>query len=161
MCAQKHKLLAGSSASSSSSSSLSSSSSSGLTPAKEEITVTWQDQQSINLFSRLNTRLASITDSLSSLSSAHANTVDALDTIESLLDDDSVMVRVGEVYVKLSNDEAEQWVKQEKQSEQQQKAKLEAEKAQIESQMATLKQQLYAKFGKAINLENAEQTIND
>lgn len=150
----QHKLLA---PGPSSSSSLSSSSS----PPKEEISVTWQDQQSINLFSRLNTRHSIIADQLSALTKSYANIVDAADTIEGLLDDDAVMVRVGEVYVRVSNEEGEEWVKSEKEKEEEKKSKLEKEKSDIESQMGELKKTLYAKFGKAINLENADQTIND
>ena len=123
--------------------------------------VTWQDQQSINAFSRLNTRLAVLDDQLRQLSKEHAGVVDAADGIEMLLDEDSVMIRVGEVYVRVSNDEGEEWVAREKRSVEERKGKLEAEKADIERKMKELKATLYAKFGKAINLENAEQTIND
>ena len=123
--------------------------------------MTWQDQQSINAFSRLNTRLSVLDDHLKQLVKEHAGVVDAADGIEMLLDDDSVMIRVGEVYVRVSNDEGEEWVKKEKAAVEERKSKMEAEKADIERQMKELKATLYAKFGKAINLENAEQTIND
>ena len=123
--------------------------------------VTWQDQQSINLFSRLNTRLSLLDDQLRTLTKSHANIVDAADSIDTLLDDDAVMIRVGEVYVRVSNEEGEAYVKEQKAKEEESKAKVEKEKAEVEAQMAELKKRLYAKFGKAINLENAEQTVND
>ena len=90
-----------------------------------------------------------------------AGAVDAADSLEMLLDDDSVMIRVGEVYVRVSNEEGEEWVSKERAAVEEKKAKMEAEKADIERQMKELKTALYAKFGKAINLENADQTIND
>ena len=155
-CAQ-HKLLAASASSSASSST--SLSSSGA--AREEVVVTWQDQQSINAFSRLNTRLQLLDDNLRALSKEQAGVVDAADSVEMLLDDDCVMIKVGEVYMRVSNEEGEQWVAKEKRSVEEQKSKMEAEKADIEAKMKELKATLYAKFGKAINLENAEQTIND
>ena len=154
VCAQKHKLLAPSPASSSASSALSAA-------PKEEISVTWADQQSINLFSRLNARLSLVDDQLRALSKAHANLLDAADTVDSLLDDDAVMVRIGEVYVRTSNEAGEAFVKAERTNTEAKRAKLEAEKADIEQRMAALKKTLYGKFGKAINLENADQTIND
>ena len=123
--------------------------------------VTWQDQQSINAFSRLNTRLSALDDQLRQLVKEHAGVVDAADGIDMLLDDDSVMVKVGEVYVRVSNEEGDEWVKREQRAVEERKAALDAEKAAIEQQMKELKAALYAKFGKAINLENAEQTIND
>ena len=123
--------------------------------------VTWQDQQAINLFSRLNTRLSLLDDQLRTLTKSHANIVDAADSIDTLLDDDSVMIKVGEVYVRVSNEEGEAFVKQQKGKEEADKARVEKEKAEVEQRMVQLKQQLYGKFGKAINLENAEQTIND
>ena len=156
-CVVQHKLLAGSSSSAASSASSHSSTAS----AKEEIVVTWQDQQSINAFSRLNTRMSVLDDQLKQLGREHAGVVDAADSIEMLLDDDSVMIKVGEVYVRVSNEEGEEWVQREKASVEEKKSSLEAEKADIEKQMKELKATLYAKFGKAINLENAEQTIND
>ena len=123
--------------------------------------VTWQDQQSINLFSRLNTRLSLLDDQLKALVKSHANIVDAADSVETLLDDDAVAIKVGEVYVRCSNEEGEAFIQQQKAKEEASKAKLQKEKADIEQQMADLKRTLYGKFGKAINLENAEQTIND
>ena len=152
----QHKLLAASTSSTASSSS----SLQSVSGAKEEIVVTWQDQQSINAFSRLNTRLSVLDDMLKQLGKEHAGVVDAADSID-MLDDDSVMIKVGEVYVRVSNEEGEEWVEREKQAVEEKKSKMEAEKADIEKQMKELKATLYAKFGKAINLENAEQTIND
>ena len=91
--------------------------------------VTWQDQQSINAFSRLNTRLSALDDQLRQLVKDHAGVVDAADGLEMLLDDDCAMIRVGEVYVRVSNEEAEQWVSREKGEVEEKKSKLEAEKA--------------------------------
>jgi len=153
VCAQKHKLLGPSAPSSGSS--LSSAS------RPDEVTVTWSDQQSINTFSRLNTQLQVIEDDIQSLDRDYANIVDAVDTIETLIDDDSVMIKIGEVFVPVTNEEAEEWVKKEKKQQTSKKEKLTADKQHIEGKMKELKTVLYGKFGKAINLENAEQTIND
>ena len=123
--------------------------------------MTWQDQQSINLFSRLNSRHSLLDDQLKALQKSLANVVDAADSVETLLDDDCVAIRVGEVFVRCSNEEGEEFLKRHKAKEEADRARLQAEKADVERQMAELKKALYGKFGKAINLENAEQTIND
>jgi len=82
-----------------------------------------------------------------------ANIVDA----ESSIDDNMCKIKVGEVFVAVENDEAEEWVKQ----VQEEMSKLEKQHAEVQTEMEALKVLLYSKFGKAINLENAEQRIND
>jgi len=63
---------------------------------------------------------------------------------------------VGEVFVNVPNDEAEQYVDQQKDEMSKQLAALTAEQAQIIEQMAALKTVLYGKFGNSINLETTE-----
>lgn len=65
-------------------------------------------------------------------------------------------MRVGEVFVNVPNDEAEQYVDQQKDEMSKQLAALTAEQAQIIEQMAALKTVLYGKFGNSINLETTE-----
>jgi len=65
-------------------------------------------------------------------------------------------LRVGEVFVNVPNDEAEQYVDQQKDEMSKQLAALTAEQAQIIEQMAALKTVLYGKFGNSINLETTE-----
>lgn len=63
---------------------------------------------------------------------------------------------MGEVFVNVPNDEAEQYVDQQKDEMSKQLAALTAEQAQIIEQMAALKTVLYGKFGNSINLETTE-----
>lgn len=65
------------------------------------------------------------------------------------------------MYITVDNDEAESFVKEQKKKVKEELKKLESEKQELTKQMAELKMVLYAKFGKSINLESAEQTIND
>jgi prefoldin subunit 4 len=124
----------------------------------EEIAVTWEDQQRINEFSRLNLRLQGVEEQLSTGRSTAANLEDAAGDIETLLDDDACKVRIGEVFWDVSNDEAEEFVKEKKKAQADKTAELQEQRTQIVKQMDVLKAMLYNKFGKQINLENADQT---
>lgn len=127
----------------------------------EEIPVTWEDQQRINEFSRLNTKLQIVEDELRQKKNDVANIEDATGEIESLLDDDACKIKVGEVFIQVSNEDAEEFVKQRKQDTDTEHAKLKEQREGLLKQMDALKAVLYAKFGKQINLENAEQTRED
>lgn len=142
LCKQKHKVAA-------------------AAAKGEDVPVTWADQQRINEFSRFNLSLSKLDDELKTLQNATANLEDANTDIESLLDDDACKVRIGEVFMDVSNEEAEEFVKA-KQTETAKKiAELTEQKQAILKQMDVLKALLYQKFGKQINLENAEQTRED
>jgi prefoldin subunit 4 len=129
--------------------------------AADGVTVTWDDQKNINRFSRLNAKISSLSDEIKSIHTDSQNVNDALTDVESLIDDDACCIKVGEVFLSVDNDSAESYVKSEATRVSALKAEKENERSNIESEMATLKRTLYAKFGKTINLENADQTIND
>jgi len=157
ICAQKHKQITSSTGSNTSSAvSLSS-----FVPPKEDIVVTWEDQQRINKFSRLNSLFSTLDDRLKKANTKLANLNDACDSLEVLIDDDSALIQVGQVFVHVSNEEAEEWAKAKKEETTAEQERLQKEKIDVESDMKELKSQLYAKFGKAINLEDSKQTIND
>lgn len=144
VCKQKHKSAGASSAS-----------------KGEDVPVTWADQQRINEFSRLNLSLQKLEDDLKTVRNDTANLEDAATDIDSLLDDDACKVRIGEVFMDVSNEEAEEFVKARKEATAKKGADLTAQKESILKQMDVLKALLYQKFGKQINLENAEQTRED
>lgn len=128
-------------------------------PARgEEIAVTWEDQQRINEFSRLNLRLQNIDEQLSTGRSSTANLDDAAGDIEMLLDDDACKVKIGEVFWDVSNEQADEFVADKKKAQQDKTTELMGQKEQLVKAMDALKALLYAKFGNQINLENAEQT---
>jgi len=143
-CKQKHK-----------------SASAGGAARGEEIAVTWEDQQRINEFSRLNLRLQNVEEQLVSGRSATANLDDAAGDIEMLLDDDACKVKIGEVFWDVSNEEAEEFVKQRKDKQAAKTTELQEQRTQLVKQMDVLKAMLYQKFGKQINLENADQTRDE
>lgn len=144
VCEQKHKAQSSAAASA---------------PPSSEISVTWSDQQHINTFSRLNLRLQNLSDELQSKRSELANTDDALGDIGDLLDDDvgTCKIRVGQVYVSVTNEAAEEYGRKHQTTLQTQVKQLEEQTKQIRAEMNELKSKLYAKFGDQINLEYDEK----
>lgn len=109
------------------------------------------DQEKINMFAKLNNKLGDIKDELAVLKKEKDNLEDA--SGELVLADEGVKFQVGEVYVDVSSEEAEKLVAGLTAENAANVARLEAEKASVLDQMGALKVQLYAKFGRSINLE--------
>ena len=123
--------------------------------------MTWEDQQRINEFSRLNLSLQKVEDELRVQKNSAANLDDAATDIDSLLDDDACKVRIGEVFMDVSNEEAEEFVKEKAAASAKKTAELQEQRTMLIKQMDLLKAMLYQKFGKQINLENADQTRDE
>jgi len=136
-----------------------SSSSSSSAASSKEVPVTWEDQQRINRFSRLNARFQRIEDELKVIENEVANTEDASGELETVLDDNAAKIKLGEVFVDVCNEEAEEFVKSEKKKKKKEVKTKTDEKAVLAKEMESLKTLLYAKFGSQINLESSEQTV--
>jgi len=122
-----------------------------------DVPVTWEDQKNINAFGRLNNKLGELKDEIKTKKKALENIEDASGEIETLLDDNACIIKVGEVYVNASNEEAEQHVAHAKEETQAALRTLTAQHDKIVAQMSDLKKVLYGKFGKSINLEAPEE----
>ena len=72
----------------------------------EEVSVTWDDQQKINKFGRLHTRMLDLNDELATKKADCESMKDAASEIENLLDDDACKIKIGEIFFEVSNDEA-------------------------------------------------------
>lgn len=123
------------------------------TTESKEVQVLWEDQQRINEFGRFHTRLQEINDEIELKKTELANLSDVAGDIEVCLDDDACKIKVGEVFVTVSNDEAEEFAQEEVKEKQAQVDVLEQEKAEIEKKMDGLKAKLEAKFGDQIKLD--------
>jgi prefoldin subunit 4 len=78
-----------------------------LRPANaEDVTVTWADQQNINKFGRLHTRLLDLSDELAQKKTECEALKDASTEIDNLLDDDACKIKIGEIFFEVSNDDA-------------------------------------------------------
>ncbi|PSC76846.1 prefoldin subunit 4 [Micractinium conductrix] len=111
-----------------------------------------EDQQKINTFSRLNTRLHELEAQVA------AKKKDAEDLEEAgaevmLLDDETVPYVVGECLVHLPREEVEERLQAALDEIQEETKGIEGQMRGIKAQMQELKAQLYARFGSSINLE--------
>ncbi|KAM3277937.1 hypothetical protein ACQJBY_045672 [Aegilops geniculata] len=117
-----------------------------------EAQVTWDDQQNINRFGRLNNRLHELADEIRLAKEANENLEDAGNELI-LSDEDVVRFQIGEVFAHMPVDDVEARLEQMKEDAAKKLEKLEEEKESILAQMAELKKILKGKFGEAINLE--------
>merc|ERR1712179_791776 len=120
------------------------------------ITVTRQYQDKINAFARKHQNNMEIKSELAKLKLELEKLQDAMDEIE-LHDDEEegkTPYQMGDLYVFLSQEETEEYIKGEEAAANERKGKLEGEKAENDVFLAKLKAELYSKFGKEINLDD-------
>ena len=123
-----------------------------------EVHISLEDQQKINKFARLNSRLEDLKDELKS-KQGEIQTLEDASTDLMMLDDDNEKVpyQVGEVFVYLSQDEAQQKIESSKENLGDLVKSVESKAQAVKDEMSGLKALLYAKFGSAINLEADEE----
>ncbi|RWR87901.1 putative prefoldin subunit 4 [Cinnamomum micranthum f. kanehirae] len=122
-----------------------------------ESEVTWEDQQNINKFGRLNNRFHELENEIKTtkvrfLQEANDNLEDASNELI-LSDEDVVRFQIGEVFTHVPREEVENRLEKMKEETSKSLVKLEEEKDSILAQMAELKKILYGKFKDSINLE--------
>ncbi|KAJ3999307.1 Prefoldin subunit 4 [Lentinula boryana] len=115
--------------------------------------VTWEDQQKINLFSKLNTRMKGFEAKMEA-AKQEKEALDDLSTELELADDtESVLYRIGETYLHMPLHRALERLEQDQADLDARFSKLLQSSQQCETEMKQLKVTLYAKFGSAINLD--------
>ncbi|KAM7476892.1 hypothetical protein LguiB_024135 [Lonicera macranthoides] len=117
-----------------------------------ETEVTWEDQQNINKFGRLNNRLHDLDDEIKIAKETNENLEDAGNELI-LTDEEVVRFQIGEVFAHVPREEVENRIEEMKAATDKNLEKLEEEKESILAQMAALKKILYGKFKDSINLE--------
>ncbi|KAM7472663.1 hypothetical protein LguiA_010846 [Lonicera macranthoides] len=117
-----------------------------------ETEVTWEDQQNINKFGRLNNRLHDLDDEIKIAKETNENLEDAGNELI-LTDEEVVRFQIGEVFAHVPREEVENRIEEMKAATDKNLEKLEEEKESILAQMAALKRILYGKFKDSINLE--------
>ncbi|CAI5992362.1 unnamed protein product [Closterium sp. NIES-65] len=114
--------------------------------------VTWEDQQNINKFGRLNNRLHELDDEIKAKKDYLENIEDASNELI-LCDDDTVRYMAGEVFLHTDKDDVEGQLEALREKTSGEVEALEGEKSSLVAQMGALKVVLYGKFKDAINLE--------
>ncbi|XP_030831211.1 prefoldin subunit 4-like [Strongylocentrotus purpuratus] len=122
----------------------------------DDVNVTLEDQQKINKFARKSNKLGEIQDEITNKKKDLQNLEDAADELVLGDDDDFIPYQIGEVFFHQSLEDAQQSVENAKTRMEEGIAALEAQGDGLKGELGDLKAQLYAKFGKNINLEMDE-----
>ncbi|XP_054153771.1 probable prefoldin subunit 4 [Oppia nitens] len=118
--------------------------------------VTLADQTLINRFARLNAKCDELEADVASAARLAENASDAIN--ELLIADDNdgsggLLVRCGEVFARMSAEEAEEWIEGRKAEIEDKTGKQKNVLSEMRTEMTKIKTTLYAKFGHNINLE--------
>eukprot|EP00271_Cylindrocystis_brebissonii_P017396 TRINITY_DN4520_c0_g1_i1.p1 TRINITY_DN4520_c0_g1~~TRINITY_DN4520_c0_g1_i1.p1 ORF type:complete len:126 (+),score=41.56 TRINITY_DN4520_c0_g1_i1:301-678(+) len=120
--------------------------------AAEDTVVTWEDQQNINTFGRLNNLLHELDDDIKAKETVANDLEDAGNELI-LSDEDTVRYLTGEVLVHTPRDDVEALLEQLAEKNREEKEELLRQKEEVVAKMADLKAALYGKFKDQINLE--------
>ncbi|KAN0132082.1 Prefoldin beta-like protein [Lactarius tabidus] len=115
--------------------------------------VTWEDQQRINTFSKLNTRVRSLAEKMGNLKQEKEAFDDLAMELELADEDQPVLYKVGEAFLHLPHPRAMKRLEKDQAQVDEEIAKLTEVVDQCEVDMKALKVELYARFGSAINLD--------
>ncbi|DBA91984.1 hypothetical protein WJX79_000685 [Trebouxia sp. C0005] len=111
-----------------------------------------EDQQRINTFNKLNTRLHELQAGVKAKKSELEDLEDAGNELM-LLDDDQVRFVVGESFYHAGTEETEEQLQEVTSGVEQEISTMNKELLEIQETMAALKKELYGRFGNSINLE--------
>jgi len=123
----------------------------------KEVNIQLEDQQKINRFARLNNRLDELKDDKKAKENEIQTLEDASTDLMMLDDEQGVPYQVGEVFVNLTQDEAQSEIETRKEQLEKEVKELEGKMDVVKGEMSDMKSKLYAKFGSSINLENDEE----
>ncbi|KAH9046907.1 Prefoldin subunit 4 [Lactarius hengduanensis] len=115
--------------------------------------VTWEDQQRINTFSKLNTRVRSLAEKMNNLKQEKEAFDDLGMELELADEDQPVLYKVGEAFLHLPHHRAMKRLERDQAQVDEEIAKLTGVVDQCEQDMKALKIELYGRFGSAINLD--------
>uniref|UniRef100_A0A8C5QVC1 Prefoldin subunit 4 n=1 Tax=Leptobrachium leishanense TaxID=445787 RepID=A0A8C5QVC1_9ANUR len=119
----------------------------------EDVNVTLEDQQKINVFARHTSRMTELKDEIEVKKKQLQNLEDACEDLMMLDDGLLVPYQIGDVFISHSQEEAQEMLENAKRVLEEDMEGLESRVASILQVLAGLKVQLYAKFGNNINLE--------
>lgn len=119
--------------------------------------VTYDDQQKINQFARNNAKLQDLKDELENKKKELQNLEDACDEMLMVEDESLVPYQIGEVFVSLGVDSANEMLEKAKENTMEEMKGLEQQCEAIQTLLQDLKVKLYAKFGNNIKLEADEE----
>ncbi|CEL60973.1 Prefoldin subunit 4 OS=Saccharomyces cerevisiae (strain ATCC 204508 / S288c) GN=GIM3 PE=1 SV=1 [Rhizoctonia solani AG-1 IB] len=121
--------------------------------SEENTEVTWEDQQKINTFSKLNTRCSDLEEKIAKQKSEKEALDDLAMELELADEDEPVKYKIGEALFHISLERAQALIQKDQESVETEINGLQGKIDQCQQEMKNLKVALYAKFGKQINLD--------
>ncbi|XP_059483208.1 prefoldin subunit 4 [Neocloeon triangulifer] len=124
--------------------------------ADSEVHITFEEQQKINKFARLNARLDELKEELSSTKNDKKNleeAVEAVDEVELLGEVEEIAYSMGDIFLLQSPESTKDMLAEAKEKLENDIEKIKAGMESTKELMSDLRTQLYAKFGDNINLE--------
>lgn len=112
-----------------------------------------EDQENINLFSRLNLLSKELKAKIEVLKRSIEDSEEAGNEIM-LMDDDTVPFVIGECFVRLSQEEAEKRLEDLSEAAKEECEGYEKRLKEVAKEMGRLKERLYERFGNSIHLED-------
>ncbi|XP_018090435.1 prefoldin subunit 4 [Xenopus laevis] len=122
----------------------------------EDVNVTLEDQQKINIFARNTNRATELKDEIEVKKKQLQNLEDACEEIMMLEDSLLVPYQIGDVFISHSQEETQEMLEAAKKQMEEEIECLQSRVESIHQVLSDLKVQLYAKFGNNINLEADE-----
>ncbi|XP_056404659.1 prefoldin subunit 4 isoform X3 [Hyla sarda] len=119
----------------------------------EDVNVTFEDQQKINIFARNTSRITELKDEIEVKKKELQNLEDASDDLMMLEDSLFIPYQIGDVFISHSQEETQEMLEAAKKGLQDEIQFLQSQVESIQQVLSDLKVQLYAKFGNNINLE--------
>ncbi|XP_038223383.1 probable prefoldin subunit 4 [Zerene cesonia] len=121
-----------------------------------DVHISFEDQQKINKFARLNAKADDIKDELNIKQNDIKNLEEAVEELALADDSEKIPFLVGEVFICQSLEDTLKSLEDMKVKKQNEICELESKCEELKSQMSELKAHLYGKFGSHINLEKEE-----
>ncbi|KAG9233811.1 Prefoldin subunit-domain-containing protein [Amylocarpus encephaloides] len=124
-----------------------------VTAAGDEVEVRREDQDKINKFSRLHQREIAIEEELKDKSKEREDLEDVSNELELADEDEKIPYKIGDGFVSLPLEEVQEMLSNSTSRIEEEVAALEDKLGEIREEQDALKVDLYARFGKSINLE--------
>ncbi|KAJ1927515.1 hypothetical protein IWQ60_002862 [Tieghemiomyces parasiticus] len=118
-----------------------------------DIQVTWEDQNNINSFSKLNVKFEDLQETFAAKKLELEYLDDLAMELELADEDEPISYKVGDVFMLVSLEEAQERIQTEKDRLEVAIQGMRGDLQTMEDTLAALKKGLYAKFKSAINLE--------
>ncbi|KAF8852254.1 prefoldin subunit 4 [Acephala macrosclerotiorum] len=121
--------------------------------AGDEVEVRREDQDKINKFSRLHQREIALEDELKAKHKEKEDLDDISNELELADEDDKIPYKIGDSFISLPLSEVQELLSTNTSQIEEDVAAVEEKLSTIREEMTELKVQLYARFGRSINLE--------